>query len=542
MTHSAPISQPPIKRGLFVIQLGDAAPPPFLTLHLPPYQCDDAERTAWERLPAAAKVEGRKAYATVDADALALRDKFADAQAELDVIADNDESRVEGDPSNGTIQPIPMCEHRDDSTWNETRFALSRWDRYSWLVRWEGPDPAVDFAGFKLSWRAARHSDVVPKGWTQEGLQRLPLLSNDVIRQRRSAKLLGDPVAELRRVRSAPAVSWLVPGFLATGELTLTHGLHKDGKTSYAIRVAARLVATSAARVLYLALEDYDNVLRRFDHALRAEGLSADDVESMFGDRRIVIHNCAGFDLRADDVDSMVAASVIEAVRPDLVVVDNVSAGLGPDADLTRDPTPFVRTVDAIRIRLPATYWILHHSNSAGGVSGLQAIQRLPFAVTRLTATTHKRELVRAGGDTSADLGRHRIISAPSDESLPLAVLGGPEPDKKTVPVPSATAEESSTVPTAQEGPADHAPQPVVSESEVSGYRAAVAVALPPATAALQADPAADVGPVIDSALADAGIVAPNNDALRQWRRRIRAAALASVQDKSVTRERDKGA
>ena len=551
---------------LRIIELDDSKLRPPLRAVFP--ENSERAREKWDETPLHLQARGwtegdgpgRNGWpvAVVDREALTYWRAFFRAQVAFaeffDPIADvkTTNCRIPSDhpldfhPSQKPGQPAPFSGLEGES------FDADYQKTIQYLVQWEGPDAApIEFDGFAVRVRAPKSpkavadllGDFVPK-----------TLSAEILRRRMNPAK--PPVDDLDSILATPAARWIDPGFLAEGEFTVTYAGVKKGKTAFALRRAARLVATSAAMVTYCALEDYRNVKRRAYWAMRAEGMTdsqaRDALLSTF-----VVADCSGVRLLDESkrvaLESAIAdgrerAEIME--RPHLTVVDNISAGIG-EGNQTQDTSPAASVLDTIRQRHKCAMLAIHHANSEGDFAGFKMPERLLFCLTRLSGDpakrgVHGRLLLRTGGENVARLGTYRLVTDPGDPQLPLAVLDavpvvddasttrereGPVNDElRNDELRNDTQEGDGAEPAlSQEGRAEDTRQPVASESAEGGYRAAEAVALPVAVAALQFDPSADIAPVIDGALGAAGLLPANPATRRSHRKRIADKARNAV-------------
>lgn len=181
---------------------------------------------------------------------------------------------------------------------------------------------------------------------------------------------------------SFPPVDWLIPRYLAAGELTVFYGKGDTYKTFAALDWGA-LLARGDLLVIYVAAEGASGMLARVGAWKKYRAVER------LPKLRVMPSNVNLHDPEA-------VKHWIEAMRlqlgeetPVLVIVDTLARNfVGGDESSPRDMGMFVEGVERIRRELRTAVLVLHHSTKAGDTErGTESLRNASFAMYEFKRT-----------------------------------------------------------------------------------------------------------------------------------------------------------
>ncbi len=189
------------------------------------------------------------------------------------------------------------------------------------------------------------------------------------------------------QMRRAPAVDWLVEGWLPSGCLATLVGQSGSGKTFVALDLSLSIAhgidwcgqPTKRGSTVYVAAEGGAGLATRVDSWCKHHNHGADLADARFYPDAII------------PTDERVRAALLAALRPlpalRLVVLDTLARCIGGDENDTRDMSSFVAALDSIRRDTGAAVLVVHHFGWAAerqrGSSALRAAVDVELSVSR---------------------------------------------------------------------------------------------------------------------------------------------------------------
>ncbi len=151
-----------------------------------------------------------------------------------------------------------------------------------------------------------------------------------------------------------PPLTWLVPGQIPAGGLTVMYGPSGGGKTFAALDYALTLAQSTA--VVYLAAEGESGFADRKNAWCKHNGK---------GSGQLHFYLEAVHLISPENVDVFIDS--ILPLKPSLVVVDTLArCMLGGDENSARDMGQFIDACDIIRKRTHAAVMVVHHTGKNG--------------------------------------------------------------------------------------------------------------------------------------------------------------------------------
>lgn len=175
-------------------------------------------------------------------------------------------------------------------------------------------------------------------------------------------------------------VEWLVPGYLASRELTVLYGPGGSYKSFLALHWSAEL-ARDGQDVVYIAAEGVSGMRARVAAWKTANGAEA------LPHLKFLPVAVAAQD--STDVDALVAAIGHVGVDPVLVVVDTLARNfVGGSENDPRELGMFVDGMERLKRELDCAVLVLHHTTKDGAtIRGSEALRWSTFAALRLASS-----------------------------------------------------------------------------------------------------------------------------------------------------------
>jgi hypothetical protein len=174
-------------------------------------------------------------------------------------------------------------------------------------------------------------------------------------------------------------VEWLIPRWLAAGELTVLYGKGDTYKSFIALTWACQLAAAGRV-VIYIAAEGASGLRGRIGAWQVRNGVAS--LRSLLViDQNLALHNPDAVDAWQSEVSEQLEERDLQ--QPDLVVVDTVARNfVGGDENSARDMGAFVEGCETIRRTYNAAVLPIHHTRKDDTAErGTESLRNASFAM-----------------------------------------------------------------------------------------------------------------------------------------------------------------